>query len=243
MDAVHDAARPTTLELEQVQRRARVAVGVQRDRLQRVRLDVEPASTPSPRSASVSARCRMASTSSVVRPRSTNTFDRDSSAALTSNDGFSVVAPMSTMSPALDARQERVLLRLVEAVDLVDEDDRAPAGRSRGSLGVGHHVLDLLDAGEHGAERHEPRLRRVGDDARERRLAGARRSPEDDRLQQVALDGLAQRPARREQILLADELVERARPHPLGERRVCRGRRRRIVREQAVHGRWARVRR
>ena len=31
---------------------------------------------------------------------STNTFDRDSSAAFTSNDGFSVVAPMSTMSPA-----------------------------------------------------------------------------------------------------------------------------------------------
>jgi hypothetical protein len=28
----------------------------------------------------------------------------------------------------LDARQERVLLRLVEAVDLVDEDDRAAAG-------------------------------------------------------------------------------------------------------------------
>ena len=27
----------------------------------------------------------------------------------------------------LDARQERVLLRLVEAVDLVDEEDRAPA--------------------------------------------------------------------------------------------------------------------
>ena len=58
-----------------------------------------------------------------------------------------------------------------------------------------------------------------GDDPRERRLAGAGRSPEDDRLQQVALDRVAQRRARAEQLLLADELVERARPHPLGERR------------------------
>ena len=47
----------------------------------------------------------------------------------------------------LDARQEGVLLRLVEAVDLVDEDDRAPAGRRRRSLGRRHHLLDLLDAG------------------------------------------------------------------------------------------------
>ena len=30
----------------------------------------------------------------------TKTFERESSAALISNEGFSVVAPMSTMSPA-----------------------------------------------------------------------------------------------------------------------------------------------
>ena len=59
----------------------------------------------------------------------------------------------------------------------------------------------------------------VGDDARQRRLAGARRSPEDDRLQAIALDRFAQRLAGREQLLLADELVERARTHALGERR------------------------
>ena len=42
----------------------------------------------------------MASTSSVVSARSTNTLERDSRAAFTSNDGFSVVAPTSTISPA-----------------------------------------------------------------------------------------------------------------------------------------------
>ena len=95
-----------------------------------------------------------------------------------------------------DARQKGVLLRLVEAMDLVDEDDRAAAEPAAAVLGRGHDVLDFLDAREHGAEGDELRVGEVGDEARERRLAGARRSPEDDRLQQVALDRLAQRPAR-----------------------------------------------
>ena len=102
-------------------------------------------------------------------------------------------------------------------------------------LGLGHDVADLLDAREHGAERDEARLRRVRDDARERRLAGAGRAPEDDRLQEVALDRLAQRLPGREQFLLADELVERARPHPLGERRRRRGAGRRVVGKQGIH--------
>ena len=37
-------------------------------------------------------------------------------------------------------------------------------------------------------------------------------------MQQVALDGFAQRLAAGQQVLLADELVEAARPHALGER-------------------------
>ena len=57
-------------------------------------------SPPSPRSGSRSARSRIVSISAALSGLSTNTFDRDSSAAFTSNDGFSVVAPISTMSPA-----------------------------------------------------------------------------------------------------------------------------------------------
>ena len=59
----------------------------------------------------------------------------------------------------------------------------------------------------------------VGDDARQRRLAGAGRSPEDDRAQAIVLNRLAQRPAGRQHLILADDVVERARPHALGERR------------------------
>ena len=93
-----------------------------------------------------------------VKPRSTKTFDRDSSAALTSNDGILGRRADEHDVAGFDARQKRVLLRLVEAVDLVDEDDRAPARRAAQALGVGHHLADFLDAGEHGAERDEAGL-------------------------------------------------------------------------------------
>src|SRR6185369_10601312 len=90
-------------------------------------------------------------------------------------------------------------------------------------------------------ERDESGLGSVRDDARERRLTGAGRPPQDDGLQEIALDRLAQRFARGEQLLLAHELVEGARAHPLGERR------RRIgaggvVRKQGVHGSRFKVR-
>ena len=47
-------------------------------------------------------------------------------------------------------------------------------------LGFRHHRLDLLDAGGDRAIGDEARLRGVGDHARQRRLVGARRSPQDD---------------------------------------------------------------
>ncbi len=119
----------------------------------------------------------------------------------------------------LDAGQERVLLGLVEAVNLVDEEDRPPPAMLPRALGFRHHVPDLLDAGEHRGEGDEVRLGRLGDQPRQAGLARARRAPEDDRLEQVPLDGLAQRPPRGEQILLADVLVERAWAHALRERR------------------------
>ena len=44
------------------------------------------------------------------------------------------------------------------------------------------------------------------------------RPPQDDRLQQVALDHFAQRPSRRDEVILADDLVER--PRAASARRV-----------------------
>ena len=47
---------------------------------------------------------------------------RDSSARLIETYGFSVVAPTSRIDAGLHRRQQRVLLRAVEAVDLVEEE-------------------------------------------------------------------------------------------------------------------------
>ena len=58
---------------------------------------------------------------------SSNTRARDSKAALIANDGFSVVAPIKHDRAVFDVRQERILLRLVEAVNFVDEQQRALA--------------------------------------------------------------------------------------------------------------------
>ena len=73
--------------------------------------------------------------------------------------------------------QERVLLRFVEAMDFVDEDDGARAVLL-GPFRVGHDLLDFLDPSEHGGKFDELRLGHVRDDLRQRRLARARRPPE-----------------------------------------------------------------
>ena len=118
----------------------------------------------------------------------------------------------------LDMRQEGVLLALVEAVDLVDEDDRRPARAAR-RLRPLDRLADVLDAAEHRRHGDELGVEGVGHEARQRRLAGARRTPEDHRVQPPGLEGDAQRLARAEQVALADHLVERLRPQPFGERR------------------------
>ena len=122
-----------------------------------------------------------------------------------------------------DVRQEGVLLGFVEAMHFVHEDDGAASGAA-GVFGGGHHVLDFADAAEHRAEGHEFGVRAAGDQARQRGLAAAGRSPEDHRAEVIALDGYAQRLAGAEQCLLAGELLEGARAHALGERRVGGGR-------------------
>ena len=123
---------------------------------------------------------------------------------------------------ALDVGQEGVLLRLVEAMDFVDEEDGARAVGG-GLFRVDHHLLDLLDAGEDGGELDEGGVGGLGDDLGERGFADAGRPPEDHRRGVVALDLHAQGLAGAEQMLLADVFVERARAHALGERRGLAG--------------------
>ena len=78
----------------------------------------------SPRSESTNARRMIVAMSSGPRGSRTTTRQRDSNAELTSNEGFSVVAPIKLIGAIFDRAQEGVLLGLVETMDLVDEEDR-----------------------------------------------------------------------------------------------------------------------
>ncbi len=107
-------------------------------------------------------------------------------------------------------------------MDLVEEEDRALAA-------VAEPLARPLDDGAHlrlagldGGELLERGARRARHDPCEGRLAGARRAEQDQRADAVLLDRAAQRRARPDHPLLADEVVERAGAQPLGERRLRR---------------------
>ena len=141
--------------------------------------------------------------------QSSMTVHRESSAAFTSKYGFSVVAPISVIRPSSTACST-VLLRLVERwissmkrIVLVVAAE--PVARP---CDHGPHVVD---ASRDGRDLLERSSRPRGDDARDRRLPGARWPEQDHRRLPVVLDRSAQRRAGPEHVLLADEIVERRR--------------------------------
>ena len=135
----------------------------------------------------------------------------------------------------LDRRQQRVLLCLVEAMDLVEEQDRARAARPEPLAGALKHLADVL---HRRGDRRELLERCAGarrDDARERRLARAGRAVEDRRAHAVLGDREPECRALAQHVLLPDELVERARSQPLRERRDLACTLRRSVGEEVPH--------
>ena len=141
--------------------------------------------------------------------RARSTRQRESRAAITSNDGFSVVAPIERDGPVLDGGQERVLLGLVEAVDLVDEQDGAlPAARRRSSASAIASRISFTPerTAESGAKRAPRVRRRAGGRASSCPCrAGPRGSATGGRPR--SMSGAEER-GRAEQMPLADELVE-----------------------------------
>ena len=72
-----------------------------------------------------------------------------------------------------------VLLSFIEAMNLIDKDNR-PSAEVTGFRCIGHNLFDFLDSAENGGELNEVRLRDSRDDLRERCLSHSGRSPEDD---------------------------------------------------------------
>ena len=139
---------------------------------------------------------------------SRNRVLRDSKGPLTEKNGFSVVAPIRVSSPCLHRRQQGVLLRPVEAVHLVQEQDRPPPLLAQEGLGPVHGLAHVLHAGGDRGQAHEGPLGGPGDQAGQGGLARAGRAPKHRRAEPVGFDERPQRPARGQQVLLAHHLVE-----------------------------------
>ena len=109
------------------------------------------------------------------------------------------------------------MLRFVEAVYLVHEDDGSGAVLAR-PFRVGHHLLDFFDPGQHRGKFDEIGMGHAGDDLGQRGFADAGRPPEKQRAGVVALDLHPQRLAGRENVFLSDKLIQRTRAHAIGQR-------------------------
>ena len=114
-------------------------------------------------------------------------------------------------------REERVLLCAIEAMHLIDEQQRALAHFASRARGI-EHLLEVGDAGEHGRDLLELELGRIRQKPRHRRLAGAGRAPEDHRAERARLAHARDHAVRSEQMILADDFAERLRPQLVGKR-------------------------
>ena len=101
---------------------------------------------------------------------------------------------------------------------LVEEQHAAAATFGARDTRAFDRFADVLDARHDGGKLHELRVRLARDEARECGLAGARRTPEDQRVQLPLFERTAQRFAGPDDLVLPHELVERARAHAVGER-------------------------
>ena len=110
-------------------------------------------------------------------------------------------------------RQDHVLLCFVEAVDLVDEKDGPLPLLFPADACIRDELAQLGDAGRDGGEGCKVGVAVPGDEARQRRLAAARRPPEDQRRDVVGVDRPSQWTLRSDEMLLPDELVKGARTH------------------------------
>jgi hypothetical protein len=118
---------------------------------------------------------------------------------------------------ALDIGQQDILLRLVKAVNLVNEQNGGLPGvfqaigrRRQHPAHIGHIGLDTAEAVKLAA-----RLPR--NDLSQRSFARARRPVKNDRLDAISLDGAAQQLSRGQDMFLSGKFIERARPHAGGQ--------------------------
>ena len=109
-----------------------------------------------------------------------------------------------------DGAEQRILLRFVEPVDLVDEQERRRGIEKLALARLFDHFAHLFDARGDGRQGKEFALERRGDEFGKRGFAYARRSPEDERGNVAGLDEFAEYALRTHQVLLPDVFVQGA---------------------------------
>jgi hypothetical protein len=146
----------------------------------------------------------------------TCTRQRDSSAEFNSNDGFSGRRANEQDHALFDMRQERILLRLVEAMHLVDEQHAADALREI-DFGFGER---LAHVGQSESTAEIARKRAFAYFASSRPASSCRNQavPRGSSNRRGRPRSRAQAAPGTEQTLLADDFVERGRTHAFGER-------------------------
>ena len=102
-------------------------------------------------------------------------------------------------------------------MDFIHENNGLGAERAI-LFGLGHDILDFLDAAGDSGEVDEPGLGGCGDDAGQGGLADSRRAPEDHGLYFIAVNHPAQDLAFGDQLALAGIVFERFRPHAVSQR-------------------------
>ena len=118
----------------------------------------------------------------------------------------------------LHSPQERVLLRLGEAVYLVDEEDGRLRVEEVLAAGLLDDIAHVLHAGGHGRERVEGHVKLMGDHHCQRRFAHAGRPPKDEGRDASALYHATQDGAFTDQMLLSDVVVKRTGAHSFCKR-------------------------
>ena len=118
---------------------------------------------------------------------------------------------------AFHIRQENVLLRLVEMMNLVDEHDRGAPGSALPVAGGCNHPPHLGHVAFHSAQADKLRIGQRRHDPCQGGFARAGWAGKDDGGKSVCLDGPAQQFARGEDMLLADKFVQGAWPHARGQ--------------------------
>jgi hypothetical protein len=117
----------------------------------------------------------------------------------------------------LHVREEAVLLRPVEPVDLVDEQQRSPADLPP-VLGGLEHLAQVGDPGERRGQRLELQVGLLRQQPGDRGLPTAGRPPQDPRDQPLPGDHAPDRGVGRQQVVLTDHVPESPGSQPVGQR-------------------------